>query len=207
MEWKEVRELVVGTFGFQEKPKHRTNSGTTFYIIFSNWDTCTFTRTPPQHPWIWRDHHWPQYSLSQHLVCWVCQAHARWQVRTRVNISYPTARSIQTMHLLYAALSWRIQNAKYLVATEIFVYAKVVAAWLNSRNHSYFNKSLIWRPHFVTSVAAPALEHGTRENAWHREPAVHVRTQAWQKKHNLNVVTHNSKLFCVVSLLPYLHES
>lgn len=41
-------------------------------------------RTSSQHPWSWWDHHWPQYSLSKHLGCWVCQAHARWSVRTAV---------------------------------------------------------------------------------------------------------------------------
>lgn len=42
----------------------------------------------------------------------------------------------------------------------------------------YVNKSLIRGPHYVTTVAAPALEHDTRANAWHRESAVRVRKKS-----------------------------
>lgn len=82
MEWKEVRELVVGKFWFLTlKTKLFTNSGHELVLRH-----LCFLRTSPQHPWIWWDHRRPQYSLSQHLVCWVRQAYARRQVRTAENI-------------------------------------------------------------------------------------------------------------------------
>jgi len=46
----------------------------------------------------------------------------------------------------------------------LFVYYKVVAAWLSLETNGWFNKSVIWRPHFVIVVAAPAL---VQTDAWH----------------------------------------
>ncbi len=86
------------------------------------------------------------------------------------------------------------------------VYSKVVAALLNLETTLLYgsdfdvNNSVIWAPHFITAVAAPALKHGTQANAWHTGPAVLVE-KAWQKRHNLNVITNLSNYFYVIFII------
>lgn len=69
----------------------------------------------------------------------------------------------------------------------------------------------IWKPlygsdfslcqlYLSTAVAAPALEYGTRANAWHNEPAVHVKMGfIKKKKHDRKGTICVSLIFVIVS--------
>lgn len=52
------------------------------------------------------------------------------------------------------------------------------------------------------TVAAPAREHGTRANAWHREPAVHVRKQSMAEEAQLECYNKlQQALLCCIFII------
>lgn len=160
---------LVSRLSYPEKP----NISPTAWAVLLLRHVC-FPRTSPQHPWSWWNHRWPQHSLPQHLVCWVCHAPAGWQVRTSEDTLL-----LQDLWKWNASLHQCIFCSIYVVNSKLemssghrYFYSTVVATWLNLETTVWFNSSLIWGLCFITPLAAHVLEHDTQANAWRSKPAL-----------------------------------
>lgn len=106
-------------------------------------------------------------------------------------ISLQMKHNIRPVHLLNVSF---FESMWYDM--EFTIYPQICLFISKDGQHCWIWKALygsdfsLCQLYLSTAVAAPALEYGTRANAWHNEPAVHVKMgflnkKAWQKRHNL----------------------